>query len=135
MPARALKSVVLPVLGLPKRAIVRRGQVCRVGGWPVFPEGEGLGRVKEGWLWTSSFTLSHRHSVDPLFERGEDYTGGLGEPQAEAIIAKADLHGVAERGETKDLEFLTFEQTHLKKALDQAVVAPDALHSGSLADP
>src|SRR5690349_14948200 len=61
--------------------------------------------------------------------------GGLTAAEAEAVVTQADLHGVAERGEADDLDFLAFEEAHLEEALDEGVLALDGVDAGSLADP
>ena len=59
------------------------------------------------------------------YERFDVDAGGLDAAQAEAVVAEAHFHRVAERGEADDLDLLAFEQAHFHQALDEAVVAVD----------
>src|SRR5262249_38051660 len=69
--------------------------------------------------------LSLRHS--------DSDAGRLAAAQAEAIVAQADLHRVAERGEADDLQLFTVEQAHLQEALHESVIASKGLDGGPLA--
>src|SRR3954451_10747927 len=93
MPARALKSVVLPVLGLPTSATVGVRTVME--------------SAEEGMA----------------SERGDADAGSFVAAEAETVIAEANLHRIAERGEADDLDLLAVEQAHLHEPLHQEVVA------------
>jgi hypothetical protein len=53
--------------------------------------------------------------------------------QTEAEIAKPNLHGVAQKGETKDFHLLSFQESHLHQALDQGIVPFQGSDSPALA--
>src|SRR5437867_1272471 len=98
MPARALNSVVLPVLGLPTRAT--RGVRTAIMTKP------------ESW------------------QQSDAYAGGLVATETQSIIAEANLHGVAQRGETDNLELFALQKSHLHQPLNENVFAHHFLHGG-----
>src|SRR5262245_2001529 len=105
MPASALNSVVLPVLGLPTSA--------RVG-------------VRVATIVTRKVRGRKSGGTDADL-------GGLGPAEAEAIILQANLHRVAQGCEADDLDLATFEQTHLVETLNDGVLAVDGLDRRTLA--
>src|SRR5262245_37740702 len=114
MPARALKSVVLPVFGLPTRATVEVRTRCMV----LYPSPQR----QQGW---AAHGLQSRQGPD-----GD--AGSFGAPQAQAIIAQADFHRIAQGGKAKHLDLFALEQTHLEEALHESVFAGDGLDGGAL---
>ena len=48
--------------------------------------------------------------------------GGFDAAQAQAVIAQAHFHRIAQRREADHFDLLAFEQTHFHEALDKAVL-------------
>ena len=61
----------------------------------------------------------------PRFDADHDDARSLGLAEAEAIVAEADFHRIAQRSEADDFNFLAFEQAHFHDPLDERVVALD----------
>src|SRR5437660_661191 len=104
MPASALNRVVLPVLGLPTRAI--RG------------------------MRTATMSGAQERSGD----RGDADTGGFVATEAQSIIGQTHLHRVAERGKPEHFNLSAFQKSHFHQALHQRVLAEDFIDSAVLAD-
>jgi hypothetical protein len=52
--------------------------------------------------------------------------------EAKAVVAQADLHWIAERGEPNNFELFSFKQAHLEQALDDGIGALKGGDTGAL---
>lgn len=59
--------------------------------------------------------------------------GGFIAAKAEAVITQANFHRPAQRREAENFDFLVFEQAHLHHALQDGVVALQAVDASPLA--
>ncbi|HZZ79606.1 MAG TPA: hypothetical protein VFE62_13880, partial [Gemmataceae bacterium] len=66
-------------------------------------------------------------------QEGDTNAGGFTATQAEAVVAQADFHRVAQRREAEDLDDFVFEQAHFHHALQDDIVAVEAINAGTLA--
>ncbi len=103
MPARALNSVLFPVLGLPTRATTRAGGV------------EGSDGVGAG--------AAPGMSMGLIPEETNAHTSRLAAPQTQSPIAQTDFQRIAQWSDGQERYFFPFEQTHFHEALGYGIVA------------
>src|SRR5437762_11671870 len=65
-------------------------------------------------------------------KRGDGHARRFAAAQAEAVVAEADFHRIAERSEAEHFNFFAFEKAHFEKALDDGILALDRVDAGFL---
>jgi hypothetical protein len=59
---------------------------------------------------------------------------GFAAAEAEAIVAQANLDGIAQGGNRNNLDVFPFEEAHFEQALDEGIVTLERLDATALAD-